>query len=308
MRREGWSSPSGSARRTPTGRGCAGCSAAARSPRARGSGSCPAARCTPSGFASRSTSRFWTRPAVCSTSWRRSRHGASRPTSPPRQACSSCRRARLPRAGVRAGTRLDLGAEAPRRGGALGAAAGNVGLALLAAFFFAAHVAQGRASGRWLPVLPILVEEALLVGLFLVRRPSRRTSTRLGDWALAVGSTYLPLLLRATARTWALAPSLGIVAADRGVRTRGLYRGVRHPLYAGETLSYLGYLVSYPSLRNALVVLVTTLALAVRAGVEERFLAANPAYRAYCASCAGGSSRGSTEGGAAALVSGGSRR
>jgi protein-S-isoprenylcysteine O-methyltransferase Ste14 len=27
----------------------------------------------------------------------------------------------------------------------------------------------------------------------------------------------------------------------------------------------------------------TTLALAVRAGVEERFLAANPAYRAYCA-------------------------
>src|SRR5579875_128725 len=233
MRREGWSSPSGSARRTPTGRGCAGCSAAARSPRARGSGSCPAARCTPSGFASRSTSRFWTRPAVCSTSWRRSRHGASRPTSPPRQACSSCRRARLPRAGVRAGTRLDLGAEAPRRGGALGAAAGNVGL-------------------------------ALLVGLFLVRRPSRRTSTRLGDWALAVGSTYLPLLLRATARTWALAPlglglqalglgvsvlalcalgpSLGIVAADRGVRTRGLYRGVRHPLYAGETLSYLGYL------------------------------------------------------------------
>ncbi len=205
-----------------------------------------------------------------------------------------------------------------------------MGLALLAAFFFAAHVAQGRASGRWLPVLPILVEEALLVGLFLVRRPSRRTSTRLGDWALAVGSTYLPLLLRATARTWALAPlglglqalglgvsvlalcalgpSLGIVAADRGVRTRGLYRGVRHPLYAGETLSYLGYLVSYPSLRNALVVLVTTLALAVRAGVEERFLAANPAYRAYCAACAGGSSRGSTEGGAAALVSGGSRR
>jgi protein-S-isoprenylcysteine O-methyltransferase Ste14/uncharacterized membrane protein (UPF0127 family) len=211
----------------------------------------------------------------------------------------------LARAGVCVGTRLDLGTAARGRGGALGAAADNVGLALLAAFFFAAHAAQGRASGRWLPVLPILVEEALLVGLFLVRRPSRRTSTRLGDWALAVGSTYLPLLLRATAGTWALAPlglglqtlglgvsvlalcalgpSLGIVAADRGVRTRGLYRGVRHPLYAGEIMSYLGYLVSYPSLGNALVVLVTTLALAVRAGVEERFLAANPAYRAYCA-------------------------
>jgi protein-S-isoprenylcysteine O-methyltransferase Ste14/uncharacterized membrane protein (UPF0127 family) len=211
----------------------------------------------------------------------------------------------LARAGVCAGTRLDLGPGAPRRGGALGAAVGNVGLALLAAFFFAAHAAQGRASGRWLPVLPILVEEALLVGLFLVRRPSRRTSTRLGDWALAVGSTYLPLLLRATSGSGALAPlglglqtlglavsvlalcalgpSLGIVAADRGVRTGGLYRRVRHPLYAGETLSYLGYLVSYPSLGNALVVLVTTLALVVRAGVEERFLACDPAYRAYCA-------------------------
>jgi len=48
-------------------------------------------------------------------------------------------------------------------------------------------------------------------------------------------------------------------------------------------VSYLGYLVSYPSPGNALVVLVTTVALAVRAGVEERLLAANPAYRAYCA-------------------------
>src|SRR5579871_1504765 len=215
----------------------------------------------------------------------------------------------LARTGVRAGTRVAIaGVDAevePVRGGALAAAAGNLGLAALYASFCAAHLAHVRATGRWLPLVPILVEEALLVALFLVRRRSRRVSTRFGDWAVGVGGTYLPLLLRATAEAGTLAPlgfglqaagfgvsvlalcalgrSLGVVAADRGVRAGGLYRGVRHPLYAGETVSYLGYLVSYPSLRNALVVLATTLALAVRAGVEERFLARDPAYRDYVA-------------------------
>jgi protein-S-isoprenylcysteine O-methyltransferase Ste14 len=211
----------------------------------------------------------------------------------------------LARTGVRPGARLDLPELPPARIGALAAVAGNLGLAALSAFFCAAHIAYARTYGRWLPVLPILVEEALLVGLFLVRRRSRRVSRRLGDWGLALGSTYLPLLLRATGKTSAFAAfglalqttglgvsvlalcalgrSLGIVAADRGVRTAGLYRGVRHPLYAGEILSYLGYVMAYPSLANVLVALATTLALARRAGAEERFLAHSPAYRAYCA-------------------------
>jgi protein-S-isoprenylcysteine O-methyltransferase Ste14 len=46
------------------------------------------------------------------------------------------------------------------------------------------------------------------------------------------------------AALWSLRRSFGIVPADRGLVTQGLYRLVRHPLYAAELLFYLGYCVA----------------------------------------------------------------
>lgn len=179
---------------------------------------------------------------------------------------------------------------------------GNAGLAALYAFFAAAHLAHARRTGQWATTLPIVLQEALLVGLFLSRRRSLAYSHRLGDWVLGIAGTWLPLLFRATATTgsfalgallqvlglgWAIAGalslgrSIGVVAGNRGLKTAGLYRIVRHPMYAGYLLSYLGYLAAYPTPRNAAILAAGAAALIGRALVEERFLAGEPAYRAY---------------------------
>ena len=72
-----------------------------------------------------------------------------------------------------------------------------------------------------------------------------------------------------------------MVAADRGIKTAGVYGIVRHPMYAAYTISYVGYIASYPSLRNCLITAITLVAMNVRAIVEERFLVRDPAYRDY---------------------------
>jgi protein-S-isoprenylcysteine O-methyltransferase Ste14 len=116
---------------------------------------------------------------------------------------------------------------------------------------------------------------------------------------------FLPLLLRPTpepgALVWlgrpaqilglvlgsaaalALGRSIGVVAANRGVKAGGLYRVVRHPLYAAQMLGNAGYAVSYPTRANVLIVLASLVTLTVRVVVEERLLAADPAYREYAA-------------------------
>jgi protein-S-isoprenylcysteine O-methyltransferase Ste14 len=150
---------------------------------------------------------------------------------------------------------------------------------------------------------PLVAQESLLVVLFLSRRRSVAASDRLADWALAAAGTFLPLLLRpggtpgplawlgeplqflgVAAAVLALASlgrSVGVVAANRGIKTSGLYRLVRHPAYAGYLLGYVGYVLCYPTSRNTLLVVATLLALNARAIVEERFLRHDPSYGDY---------------------------
>lgn len=179
----------------------------------------------------------------------------------------------------------------------------NLLLAVFYALFAAAHWDLLRRTGQWGTVLPILLQETLLVALFLLRRGSRATSSRPTDWLLGVAGTFLPLLMRASEPLGRLAwlgrpvqvaglvfalvavaglgRSFGIVAAHRGLRTEGPYRVVRHPLYAAYAVTYVGYLLSYPRVLNVLLVAVTTAVMYARAAAEERLLADDPAYRAY---------------------------
>jgi protein-S-isoprenylcysteine O-methyltransferase Ste14/uncharacterized membrane protein (UPF0127 family) len=216
----------------------------------------------------------------------------------------------LARVGVTPGARLVIANGTPADGVApavKGAAWGAVGLnCVLAAFyalFAAAHWDLLRRTGEWGTVLPILLQETLLVVLFLIRRPSRATSTRPADWALGVVGTFLPLLMRASEPLGALAwlgrplqigglvlalaavaglgRSFGIVAAHRGLRTGGPYRVVRHPLYTAYALTYVGYLLSYPRALNVALVAATIAVMVARAVAEERLLADDPDYRAY---------------------------
>ncbi|HZP40001.1 MAG TPA: methyltransferase [Candidatus Binatia bacterium] len=182
-------------------------------------------------------------------------------------------------------------------------AAVNVGVAALFALLCAAHWAAGRETGAWERVVPIMVQEALVVGLVFARRPSRDTSPRVADWALGVAGTVLPLLLRpapqpgplarlgdpiqiagvllAVVAIGSLGRSFGVVPANRGVKTLGPYGVVRHPAYAAYVLSGVGYVLSQPTPANAAIVVATLLVMDLRATAEERLLSRDAAYDAY---------------------------
>jgi protein-S-isoprenylcysteine O-methyltransferase Ste14/uncharacterized membrane protein (UPF0127 family) len=216
----------------------------------------------------------------------------------------------LARTGLAPGTRLviangagPVAPAAPAEAGWLGPMALNVLMAAFYALFAAAHLNLLRRTGEWATTLPILLQETLLVALFLLRRRSRASSTRPADWLLGFAGTLLPLQMRpgdalgplawlgrplqvtglvlALVAVAALGRSFGIVAANRGVQIGGLYRLVRHPLYAAYIVTYVGYLLSYPRPLNLLLVAVTTAIMWARTNAEERLLAADPAYQAY---------------------------
>jgi protein-S-isoprenylcysteine O-methyltransferase Ste14/uncharacterized membrane protein (UPF0127 family) len=213
----------------------------------------------------------------------------------------------IDRAALREGDRVEISGESAVgrriRLDVLGSLLTNLTLALLYAFFAAAHVSRAFATGEWTATMPLVVQEALLVVLFLTRRRSLATSSRPLDWIVGVTGTLLPLLLRpgetavpfswlgqplqflglaaAVAGLASLGRSFGVVAANRGIKTSGLYRMVRHPAYAGYLLGYVGYVISYPTVSNVVLVVATLLALNARAIMEERFLAQDTGYREY---------------------------
>jgi len=75
--------------------------------------------------------------------------------------------------------------------------------------------------------------------------------------------------------------SLGMVPALRKLKTGGMYRLVRHPLYLSYFVTFSGYLLANSSLRNLLVYLFTMALLVVRINREEAHLSADSDYRAY---------------------------
>lgn len=76
-----------------------------------------------------------------------------------------------------------------------------------------------------------------------------------------------------------LGRSFGIVAANRGVKASGPYRIVRHPIYAGYTLTHIGFLLFYPCWQNLIVYTVALSIQIVRILKEERVLSQDQAYR-----------------------------
>ncbi|WP_255754184.1 isoprenylcysteine carboxylmethyltransferase family protein [Massilia sp. erpn] len=173
-------------------------------------------------------------------------------------------------------------------------------LACAWALFAWAHVQGFRHSGDWSYLL-FFASETLVALLFLLRSEPVKVSHSPLDWGLAIGCTAAPLFFAPAG--WALLPaaklilvagivlqiggllslnrSFGLVAAQRQIKTRGLYSVVRHPLYASYLLSYCGYVLANTSLANLLVCLTAALLLVVRLRREERFLSQAAEYRSY---------------------------
>lgn len=78
-----------------------------------------------------------------------------------------------------------------------------------------------------------------------------------------------------------LGRSFGIVPANRGVKQYGVYRVVRHPMYAGYIINQLGFVLLFFSLHNVMMYAVAWIAFWLRAREEEKFLEQDVTYREY---------------------------
>jgi protein-S-isoprenylcysteine O-methyltransferase Ste14 len=158
----------------------------------------------------------------------------------------------------------------------------------------------GRITGLFL-----IASEALVVILTIVRRPASRVDSSILAAAITFISMATPAMLR-SADTGGLVPdgatavvsmvglaliiagkltlgrSFGLVPANRGVVARGPYTFVRHPIYAGYLTTHVAFLIAHPRPWNLAVLAVADTALVVRALREERLLAADVEYEAYC--------------------------
>lgn len=159
--------------------------------------------------------------------------------------------------------------------------------AVVFALLLGVRLAQVTA-GSWM-ALPLAVQSGLAAFLFLTRRAetaSAPMSRKLTAWLAAV----LPFGLQPAVQEngwlvvsfagvilslWGLASlgrSFGIAPADRGLVTGGAYRLIRHPMYAGELLSFGAVLLSNPTVWNGILFLVIVFVFVLRIGWEERIL------------------------------------
>lgn len=102
------------------------------------------------------------------------------------------------------------------------------------------------------------------------------------DWAGAV-PTVIEIVTVALA-TWtvlSLRSSMGVAPANRGIKTGGPYRFIRHPLYTLVIISQIGLLMEYPSIFNATILAVAIVFKGVMIRNEERVLRNDPAYVEY---------------------------
>lgn len=170
-------------------------------------------------------------------------------------------------------------------------------LGTLASRLIPPAIAAGHYQ-NWL----LLLAEGCVVFFVLFRRSTDSISLRPLDWALGFGGTLAPMLVIASSDTplvplalcsfliiggmlfqvyakFTLRRSFGVIAANRGVKVSGPYRFMRHPMYAGYTITHLGFLLSGPNWWNFMVY---SLGLALnisRILAEERVLTADPAYQ-----------------------------
>lgn len=148
----------------------------------------------------------------------------------------------------------------------------------------------------------VLAVNALFLGLFITRPPAKSETSSLPVWLLATAGVVLPLLLRpggtvqypllgyalqvgglgmVGASILSLRRSFAVVPGNRGIRSGGVYRVVRHPMYLSELATLLGVVLANLSAANLVVWLCECGVQYARARAEEDFLSADPEYRAY---------------------------
>jgi protein-S-isoprenylcysteine O-methyltransferase Ste14 len=169
----------------------------------------------------------------------------------------------------------------------------------LAVLFGADFLQTGRLTN-----LLLLVSEMLVVALTVFRRAAVAVDRSMRARLLTTVSLLGPLLVRPAdlapllsqpitivasviglgvviAGKVTLGRSFGLMPANRGIVSSGVYKLVRHPIYLGYLVTHVAFLVANPSPRNVAVLMVGDIALLLRAICEEQTLARDAQYREY---------------------------
>lgn len=188
--------------------------------------------------------------------------------------------------------------------GALGARTAGVlsrtSLALLWIVFAYLHYVAFLNNGDY-GLLMFCFSETLVAGFFMFRTDPKTVSDLPFDWFVGVAGTLAPLLLRPAA--WGIMPeahylitagvalqilgllslnrSFAIVAAKREIKTSGMFRYVRHPIYASYFVTTTGYVLGNTTLLNFTVYVLTIGFLVIRMLREERHLSRDASYCTY---------------------------
>lgn len=185
----------------------------------------------------------------------------------------------------------------------LGEAAAKITIVTLFSFM-AIRIAQDAAVTGHVTGILLLVSEALVVVLTLVRRAAGSVDRTLKARLLTAFATFGPPLVRpdglstlapdlatvvvsavglmvVVAGKLSLGRSFGLAPANRGIVSSGVYRFVRHPIYLGYLITHLGFVLANFNAWNVAVLIAADLALLLRARCEEQTLAADETYRSY---------------------------
>jgi protein-S-isoprenylcysteine O-methyltransferase Ste14 len=180
----------------------------------------------------------------------------------------------------------------------------NASLAALYALFIYRHAVTFLET-REPTFLAIVVLETMIVALFLVRREASASNVSPMALAATAVGTFSTLFMAPVGRSGApdaitvsiqvvgltmaivslgsLRRSFGLAPANRGIKTNGMYRFVRHPLYASYLVALSGYLLAYPAPRNVALLAASIAGQLVRMSLEERLLLRDPTYVRYAA-------------------------
>jgi len=195
-----------------------------------------------------------------------------------------------------AGESAPPGAQPPRR------SRGDLVMDVAAALVWAAlaFINFGRFLyyDRSLLDINLFLFNTLVTWSFLRRRPAVRKGA---PWEsiLALGGTFAPFVvfhpanrglpvagtavqsvagIGVIAALGSLRRSFGLAPADRGLVTQGLYRFVRHPLYATELVFYLGYCIGNLSWANLAGLALLAMIQVTRLLREERVISGYEGY------------------------------
>ena len=177
-------------------------------------------------------------------------------------------------------------------------------MAVLWGAFVYDNVTFLKLNGYKLSVWLVILKGSTDVVFTLFRRFPKATSLSPYSWIVAMLGAVMVLFLRPSptegdnlvgqviqclglllqlAAIFSLNRSFGIVPANRGIKTGGMYRYLRHPLYGTYLLGQVGFLINNLTAANMVVVVTALILQIARIFEEEKFLMNDEAYREYAA-------------------------